>query len=220
MITKEGIAMNEKSQKTPNKAKKRLIIIILSILALMLILLGISLMIDLVESKKSDEFEIDYNFYPADYDENIFEDEKYCELIAGEFIRYCDSTTNVTVGIDTESAISYGDEVDFLARMIYDIINGDHIAYNSRFSDVYYEEHEPKGTFTMQKIYDVKITFMSKKKIDNYTKSYYCVEYKIYQNNGTFRRDIGDGSKKQYINITDENGELLIDSMSTVITKY
>ena len=201
------------------KAKKILIIIILSIVGVMAVLGIASVIIDTLTKNDKKEFEVDYNFYPADYEENIFENERYLALIGEEFIKYTDSATNVTVGIDKESAYEQGIEVQFIVDMLYDAINGDHEAYNARFSDTYYEDHLPKERFTMQKIYDVNITYVSSEKISdgNYTKSIYCIEYKIYENNGTFRRDIGDGSKKQYFTLsTYSDGTILVDGVSTV----
>ena len=210
--------MNKKSRK---RAKKKLLIIILSIVVLMTVLLIAVYIIDLVNNKKSRDFEIDYNFYPANYEENIFDNSKYLELISDEFIKYRDSSTNITLGINKDTAKNYGDEIKFLVDMLYDIIDGDHESYNERFSSDYYKTNTPKERFTMQMIYDVTITSVSSESVSdksaNYTKSVYCVEYKIYHNNGTFRRDIGDGSKKQYITISNKSGEILIDSVSTVI---
>lgn len=198
------------------KAKKRLIIIICAIIGVMAILWAASIIIDMM-SKSEEEFVVDYNFYPADYEEDIFKDEKYLALIAEEFIRYTDSTTNETVGINKDNAFEQGSEVQFIVDTIYDAINGDSRAYNARFSSKYYENHSPKSDFTMQKIYDVTITFISEENEEDYTKSVYCVEYKIYQNNGTFRKDIGEGSKKQYFTLnTCRDGEILVDAVSTV----
>ena len=208
-------------KKTNSSAKRKLIVIIFAILGVMIVLIGISFIIDAVDKKESDETEIDYNFYPVDYEENIFDDPKYVELTTGQFIMYTDSTTNVSLGITQDNAKEQGSEVKFLVDMIYDIIYGDAEAYNSRFSSKYYETHLPKENFTMQKIYDVRITFVSKsdemENNDDYTKSQYCVEYKIYENNGSFRRDIGSGSKKQYFTLnTYSDGTILIDNISTV----
>ena len=199
-----------------SKAKKRLIIIMCAMIGVILILFGASLIIDMT-TKPEEEFVVDYNFYPADYEEDIFKDEKYLALIAEEFIRYTDSTTNETVGINKDNAFEQGSEVQFIVDMIYDAINGDSRAYNARFSSKYYENHSPKSDFTMQKIYDVTITFVSEENEEDYTKSVYCVEYKIYQNNGTFRKDIGEGSKKQYFTLNiSRDGEILVDAVSTV----
>ena len=219
--------IDDDALKNTNKNyKKKLIIAITCIVVIIVLLAVIVEMIEYFNAKKTSEpFEIDYDFYPADYEENIFEDERYLELISGEYIRFCDSSTNVTVGIDTENTGDYSAELLFMLGYIDNIINGDHKSYNARFSDVYYDTHKPLERFTMQKVYDVLITqnltesVTDKKTGINYTKYSFALEYKIYENNGTFRRDIGNGSKKQYITVTDRNGALLIDSIVTEIIK-
>lgn len=219
-MKKSELTKAEKTESESRKnSKKLLIIIIVSIVGVMAVLGIVSLLIDNITKKQKDEFEVDYNFYPADYEENIFEDEKYMAIISEEFIKYTDSTTNVSIGIDKETAQEQGSEVQFIVDMIYDAMNGDNVAYNAHFSDSYYKYNPPKERFTMQKIYDVNITYISSEKISdgNYTKSIYCVEYKIYENNGTFRRDIGGGSKKQYFTLsTYTDGSIYIDEVSTV----
>ena len=67
----------------------------------------------------------------------------------------------------------------------------------------------------MQKLYDVNITKLAVNDVGGNTVYEFTLEYKILENNGTFRNDIGDGSKKQYITVTTENGKLLISSIST-----
>jgi hypothetical protein len=210
--------MNEDRTKTTDKSKtkRKLITAIIIIVAVICLLLLASVVIDKLENKKrAEESVIDYDFYPADFEENIYDDEKYLSLIEGDFLKYCDSTTNLTVSIDRESAKDHGDAVVFIVDVLYDIINGDHEAYSKNFSNEFYKHNHPKEAFTMQKIYDVTITYISTEKVDDYTKYNFCLEYRIYENNGTFRKDIGDGSKKQYLTMTDRSGELLIDSIST-----
>ncbi len=210
--------INEKRSK---KSKKKLLISIVCIIAFIAVLAIIIEIIEYVNSQKAFEpIEIDYDFYPADYNENIFEDEKYLELIKNEYIRVCNSSTGVTSGVDLNKTDKYSPEVKFMLAYIQDIVNGDHKSYNSRFSEEYYKKQKPLDRFTMQKVYDVLITekevetVTDKKTGSNYTKYLIILEYKIYENNGTFRRDIGNGSRKQYFTITDKNGELLIDSIS------
>ncbi len=217
MATVDNV-MTEKKQK---KAKKKMLIVLLSIAGIMAVLAVAALLIDMIENnndaEKITEKVIDYNFYPADYDENIYEDEEYIERIAGGLLRFCDSETNITLGFTKESAAAHGNEVVFLTDMIYDIINGESDSYNSKFSNEYYKTHERKNSFTMQKLYDVTITYISKEQVTdngNYTKYCYIVEYKIYHNNGTFRKDIGDGSARQYFILSDRGGQLLIDNVS------
>ena len=47
------------------------------------------------------------------------------------------------------------------------------------------------------------------------------VEYMIRQNNGTFRTDVGsDAIRKQGVVMTDREGELLIDAISSYTYSY
>jgi hypothetical protein len=211
-------SINEKKSK---KSKKKLLISIICIVAFIALLAITIEIIEYVNNKKTFEpIEIDYDFYPADYDENIFEDEKYLELIKDGYIRVCNSSTGVTSGVDLNKTDKYSPEVQFMLGYIQDIIDGNHESYNSRFSEEYYTKQKPFERFTMQKVYDVLITqkdvetVTDKKTESNYTKYLIVLEYKIYENNGTFRRDIGTGSRKQYFTITDKNGSLLIDSIN------
>lgn len=218
LCSDDSVNVNKKNIK---KSKKKLLISIVCIIAFIALLAITVEIIEYVNNKKSFEpIEIDFDFYPADYNENIFEDEKYLDLIKGEYIRVCNSLTGVTSGVDLDKTDKYSPEVKFMLEYVQDIINGDHESYNSRFSEEYYENQEPAERFTMQKVYDVLITqketetVTDKKTGNNYTKYLVVLEYKIYENNGTFRRDIGKGSRKQYFTITDKNGSLLIDSIS------
>ncbi len=215
--------MKKDRVKSKSKAKKCLVIVIVAIFLLILALFAASLIVDkYTQSKKQEEYVIDYDFYPADYNENIYENQEYLMLTSGSFIKFQDRNTSVIVGMTRESAAEHSQELSFVVEMIYDIINGDCEKYNARFSDKYYQTHEKKQPFTMQKIYDVNIAYISEEAADdgNYTKYSFCVEYKIFENNGTFRKDIGAGSRKQYITLTDRQGELLIDELNLQILKY
>ncbi len=207
------------SKKDRASAKKKLITVIV-IIAVVILILSVATWIlsALSKNKKYEEETIKYNFYPADFNENIYEDSEYSEMMSHGFIKFYDANTGTTVGINKDSAEIHGKTTVFMIDLIYDIIDGNHSSYNQRFSDNYYKNRDPKDDFTMQRLYDVTLTFISAEKSDkgNYTKYLYCLEYKIDQNNGTFRKDIGDGSKKQYFTITDSSGELKIDQVSTV----
>lgn len=221
-----NISSENNNDKKAKKSKKKLLIIIICIVVF-IALLAISVeIIEHINTKKEEEpIEIDYDFYPANYNENIFENEKYQELIKGEYIRVCNASTGVTVGVDLNKTDKYSPEVQFMLGYIEDIVNGNHESYNLRFSDEYYKTKKPLERFTMQKLYDVLITqkevetVTDKKTGANYTKYSIILEYKIYENNGTFRRDIGTGSKKQYFTITDKSGSLLIDSIDIAKVK-
>ncbi len=210
------------------KSKKMLLIIIASILSVIVLLAAVVGVLEWRENKKNEQEReeeiIDYPFYPADFDRNILEDETYLELMRGRFLHYCDSYTNVTVSLTPETAAQHGEEVDFLVDYVYTIIHGDHTAYNACFSEQYYASGKaPKDAFTMQQLHHIMLTKLSKESVsengNNYTKYLYSVEYQIHENNGTFRKDIGDGSKPQYLIVTNRSGQWQIDSMTTVKTK-
>jgi len=204
--------------------KKILIISILVILALIALMYLTILIFDKSEEGSNGEITAETvlysDFESPDYDYNIYEDSEYSEILSSEFIKFHDEYTNVTLGITgVNDAYSNGDEIGLLTEYVYSIIDGNSEKYNSFFSNAYYEDHEPMDTFTMQKIYDVVITRKIQKGEDssgeNYTKYFCALEYKILDNNGTFRKDIKDGYRTQYFIITDREGKLLIDDIYT-----
>ena len=210
-----------KDKKSSNDPKKRLLTIIGVVVLVMILLFVISYAIDAYYSSRTndDSKPIDFDFYPADYSENIFDDEEYKALIKDGIISYTDGATGVTVGVDTDNPQKYGGDVEFMIDYIYTIINGDADAYNTFFTEQYLKEHKKHEKFTMQKLYDVNITKLTSNEVSGKNGSYtvyeFALDYKILENNGTFRNDIGEGSKRQYITVTAENGELLINSIST-----
>lgn len=206
--------------KDVSKTKKRLLIILLVCGVALAVLLLASLLIDrITENKKFEEItkNLDYKFATADFNENIYEDSDYMELIENGFLYFTDASNNLTVGYEKEEAEKYGEDVVFLTKYIYTVIEGNADEYNAMFSDLYYKDNDPLERFTMQKIYDVYLTKVLESNITEDGLTYrtyrYTVEYKILDNNGTFRNDIGTGSRKQYFTITDRSGELLIDAV-------
>lgn len=166
--------------------------------------------------------EKNFNFYVPDYSENIFDDEEYLLRISDGILEYDDNASSITM-VDLDNADDYGEQVAFIVKMVYSIINGDCDEYNSYFSQKYFEKNKTKDKFTMQKIYNGRITFFSSETVtvngatyDEYT---YTLKYQIYKNNGTFRKDIGDGVRVQYITLSNREGKLLIDSIAYPVYK-
>ena len=207
------------SKTNGKKLKKRIMIAIIVSICLVPVLLGVSYALDVYENKKNNETDgpIDFDWYEADYDEDIFQDEDYVKLIEYGFISYTEGS--LTLGIERENAKNYGEEVEFMVEYLYSIIEGDADRYNSFFSNVYYKNHSRKDVFTMQKIYDVSLTkepaIVSDDDTAEAEKYTFVLSYRIFENNGTFRKDIGDGYKRQYITVTNREGKLLIDSIAT-----
>jgi hypothetical protein len=122
--------------------------------------------------------------------------------------------------VSIEDGEDYGQCVEFLRGMVDAILAGDADAYNACFSDLYFTKAERQGEFSMQKLYDIIIGTYSEEKVtengQTYTKYVYTLEYKIRRNNGSLRSDMGsNGSRTQYLLITDREGKLLIDGVAT-----
>lgn len=214
--------VNREGEKKSSKSKKILIRIICIIVAVIIFMMVASFGMNTYLQKRAekDAQKVHFDFAPADYDENIYEDTEYLALIERGFINYTDYETNLTLGINYEDAIDHGEDVLFMVDYIYTIVAGDAEAYNEFFSGEYYKKNEPKDEFTMQKLYEVNISKVSQTKESDktgntYNKYQYIVKYKILDNNGTFRNDFNTGTKEQYIFFTNKTGEFLIDSITT-----
>ena len=212
---------NKNSSKS-SSTRKKLIIIVITVISLMIALLLISFAIDMyydsIPEYDMTEQTIDFDFAVPDYNKNIFEDEEYISLTENGFIYYKDEASGVTLGVDKNTASNYGSDVQFMVEHIYSIINGDADKYNSFFSDTYFKKHEKHDLFTMQMLYNVYITKISYEEVfDNegtYLQYQFSLEYNILDNNGTFRKDIGTGTRKQYFTLSDRNGSLQIDNIT------
>ena len=211
---------NNIARNSSSSIKKKIVIVIISIISLMALMFISIFVLDIILDKIQEKEEgNDFNFYEADYDENIFEDAVYLSLIENGYISYCDMD-NVTLSIDENDAEKYGQDVAFMVSYIKHMINGDVNSYNKCYSDLYYEKEKPKEKFTMQKIYDVVIKKISEESITDadgkYTKYVFSLNYKILNNNGTLRNDFLNGTRTQYIYITNREGELKIDGITVL----
>jgi hypothetical protein len=125
----------------------------------------------------------------------------------------------MTEELTDKNVTGYGPAAAVLRAYINAVIAGDADALNALFSENYFANHEPEPPFTMQRLYDIKLTKINETLVQGekgkYTQYEYEVEYKIRLNDGTFRTDIGhDESKKQYFVLSDSvTGEVLIDQI-------
>lgn len=212
--------MSEKSNLFSNK---RLICILAIAVAVMVILCAAIVILNfaLSEDELDEGFEdikLNYNFYEADYEENIFEDEDYLKLIEYGILEYDDGA--MISQITQDNADGYGAPAAVVVNMIYAAINGDAEEYNSYFSKEYFKLNSKKDKFTMQKIYDGRIQLFAiedvTKNDSTYTEYTFKVKYRIFENNGTFRNDIGDGYRWQHITVSDREGAFKIDAVNVV----
>jgi hypothetical protein len=162
-------------------------------------------------------------FHTPNYDEDITKDKAYMDR--DRQIYYCDQSTGVTISLRDFEYAEHGEGVELLCHMIESIIAGDHEAYNSFFSEEYLDREGEKDMFTAQKLYEIKITLLSSEEIIEdglkSTVETFTLEYMIYQNNGTFRTDVGsDAIRKQHVVVSDREGDMKIDSIVSHTYSY
>ncbi len=218
------------SEKRPiNKQKRGIIIAFIAMLAVVLItyviIPGIGKLAEYIESQKDDGFKSDYmddikslSFHPADYNENIFEDEEYMSL--NRYLSYTKGSDTYTITNDDYSP--YDVTVGFFAEYFESVINGEYETYDKYFTEEYFEDNSNKERFTPQKLYDINVKYKSSTPIQGATSYIYYVTYKIFENNGTFRNDIESDSERLLVYELHlyEDGNIFINYIGREIPSY
>lgn len=196
--------------------RKKNKIIIISVFAVSLVLLLIcSLIPGLLKNDNGgkpdrEEYTVDPSKL-ADTKEEDFDILEYEEYLKYDrTIQYC-YTAGVQVSVNDKTLSNYDASFRLIYELIGTLIAGDSDAYN----ELVHEDVGHFDSFTQQQVYDVVITKYSESTKQSETGSYseyvYVVEYKIHENNGTYRKDIeSDANRPQYFVINDSTGELLI----------
>ena len=142
-------------------------------------------------------------------DEDVHTDAAYMELDRRIHIRRGAETLPIETAEDARLA---GEAIAFFARYFEIVTAGDARTYNSLFTDTYYKRTLPFEFFSPQKIYDI---VLQEAEYDAEGDSYvYYVSYAIFDNDGTFRRDVAsDASRVLIFTLVSEGGELKIDSI-------
>lgn len=166
-------------------------------------------------------------FHEANYDYDIMKDENYLELDRN--VRFENSQNGITIEIVDDNLNDIPSDIRDSFSVIYDFIayaiSGDHQKLNDLFSDEYIEaDGDTKMEFTMQQLYNIKVTYITDTttESDGYTYSSqdFWLEYMIRKNNGTFRNDMAsDCIKKEYVRITNRDGEYEIDVLAPFKTE-
>ena len=150
---------------------------------------------------------------------DIMEYDEYLNL--NRVIMFSDKNSGVAYSVDESNYKGVGADVELVYELINAVISGDSNTYNSFIND----ESKHIDGFTQQQIYDVEISRQSEEFINNegkiYTEYVVIVNYKIHENNGTFRKDIeSDVSRPQYLVINNSTGEFKIMDIAYVRYSY
>ncbi len=153
--------------------------------------------------------------YEPDWKENIFEDERY--LGKDRNISYTENNYTLTLITDADFQ-SKGPVALFFREYFNAVINGDHEAYNSMLTNAYIKEYGKKEPFTMQKLYDIMVTdlgltqYLNEGEPNQITVYQFNVEYRIMENNGTFRNNLMSDDKRpvRYVLYRYASGEIKV----------
>ena len=187
--------------KENNKKKAKRLLIFLGIALVVLLLLNLipfDKLTELALNQIPEETEpavtyADEFFVPPDYNEDVLQDEIYTKFnLDMTFTREGES-----FGITEANADDYGAVCQMFYNYFETLKAGDADACNALFTDEYFTEND-RFNFAPQKVYDMTVSVVrsefllngdAKGNYKGYTVSYCEVAYKIYQNNGTLRRD-------------------------------
>ena len=210
---------SRQAQESTRRLKRGMIIVLVALLVFAVIAIPLISYLDSLEKQEQEEpaetkIESTIIFHTPEWDLDIMKEPGYLAL--DRTVYYCDIQYGMTVALDEKNRDKYGPAVQVLTKMIERIIAGDAEGYNELFSENYFENHDEEPPFTRQQLYDIKLTKIKETTMSaGYTQYEFEVEYRIRNNNGTFRTDIGDGeSRKQYFVLSDSTSkDVLIDQI-------
>lgn len=203
----------ESKNRSDLKVVKRIVIALIIVAAVS----GIALLvIQGIEKKNKEQKEKEtvpprsYHYYSEDYEEDIFANEEYMNL--DRSINYSIPAMGTTESLDEKSVQSKSEAVRFFYDYFQTLLRGDAKTYNSYLSATYLtqEGNFAYDAFTPQKIYN--ITFYQDTDSSTEKDEVWVLEYMIFQNNGSFRTDIGsDMIRPVYVTISKYGAEYKID---------
>lgn len=210
---------SRQARESTRKLKRRMIVVIICLAVFTVIAIPLISFLDNLEKQQSVEEleskkESTIIFYEPNWELDIMKDPGYLAL--DRTVYYNDSQYGITVALDQKSLTKYGPAVEVLNQMIEYIIAGDADGYNQLLSLNYLENNDFEPPFTMQQLYDIKISKVQETIVNGeYTQYEFELEYRIRNNDGTFRTDIGSNeSKRQYIILSNStSSDVLIDQI-------
>ena len=200
------------------KMKKRLLIVIAAVIGAIFLLVGVTALIGSMTDGRENPFpDVEGNeFYPT-YQGDIMQNKGYLEL--DREVDY-DNSYGLTQSINEENREEFDLTVLFLCDYLQTIIAGDANAYNACFNETYFKSVKPMGAFSPQMLYDMKIVYQSEEEGEKGARLItYRLEYMIYRNDGTFRRDVGsDAMRPQFVTLrVSADGSIAIERLLTQI---
>ena len=150
------------------------------------------------------------SFYPV-WEGNVRENEQYLGLDRQFYL--CNPDYGIKEALDAGQMDS-DPKLALLRDYINSLIDGYPNACRALFTASALAE-TPVPDFAQQMIWQVEITETEAKTENGVARTTYCLEYRIYRNNGTYRRDVGsNAARPEYLTLIEiADGEYRIDSL-------
>ena len=191
------------------KQKKQVLILLASLIAAALLMLALlPLLSGLAFSPQEPELP-QINFADPSLSRDIESDADYMSLDRAIYYRTVDGY-EIRTEIPEEAYSAQPEAVQMLISWLYAARRGDVSAYNACFSPEYIQKSGEQPAFTMQKIYNITITYHGRVSDSSVSGGYartllYSLSYCIKDNNGSLRKDMGsDVSREQYITVVED----------------
>ncbi len=198
------------------KQKKRVVVLLMSLFSVAVLLLVLLPVLLFMLTSDDEPTMPPIRFADPSLSADIESDEDYMSLDRAIYYRTIDGY-EIRTEIPEDAYSSQPVAVQLLIAWLDAARRGDADAYNACFSREYIEKSGEQADFTMQKIYNITITYRGRVTdttvSDGYAETYlYSLAYCIKDNNGSLRKDMGsDVSREQYITVVrDAQGEAYI----------
>ncbi len=200
------------------KMRKKLLIALIVTISVVVILVSVLLIVKALQEKNNAFSLPDSYFYPT-HQGDIFEYDDYLQK-RPDVIFFCEDPDGI--GRTTDNLEDFPLEALYLRDFLQIMMHADVDAYNNCFNEIYYKNHQKQVAFSQQMIYEAEIRYASEDKSSNgeRTVTYYLC-YKLYENDGSLRRDVGSDAMvpmKVVLRVT-PTGEISISEWATVRTK-
>ena len=219
-ITPENKLQNIAEQN--KKMRKKLLIALAVTVGVVAILITVLLIIKASQNKDEPFTLPDTYFYPT-YQGDIFEYADYLDK-RPDVIFYCEDPDGLgrTTSIDADREEEFTPETLYLRDFLLIMMRADIDAYNNCFNEIYYKKHKEQEQFSQQMIYEAEIRFAGEEKAANGEKTtIYYLFYKLYENDGSLRRDVGSDAvvPMRVVLRTTPTGEISRSEWETTRTK-
>lgn len=228
LLRKESEKMNAQPNETKDKLleniaaqnkkmRKKLLIALIVTVSVAVILVSVLLIVKALQEKNNAFSLPDSYFYPT-HQGDIFEYDDYLQK-RPDVIFFCEDPDGI--GRTTDNLEDFPREALYLRDFLQIMMRADIDAYNNCFNEIYYKKHEKQAAFSQQMIYGAEIRFAATETAANGEKtSTYYLFYKLYQNDGSLRRDVGSDAivPMRIVLCTAPDGKISISEWQTTRT--